>query len=1014
MRAPNDMPRRRRTRAPGRVRVVAIIAAVVAFILITFLRQIAEFWTDYLWFDSVGFSKVWSKTLAIKVQLGIMFTVTFFVVMWLNLLIADRVSPKFRPLGPDEELLNRYHQIVDRRAGSLRFIVAVVFAIITGAQMSSQWNEWVLFSHGGDFGTTDPQFGVDIGFYVFRLPFLVALVDWLFAALVIVLLVTAVAHYLNGGIRFQAPFERVTSQVKAHLSVLLALLALVKAVDYWLQHYQVLFAERGVVNGASHTEVNAQLPAIYLLLFIALASFILFIINIRRRGWVFPIAAVGLWVFVQLIVGEVYPMVYQQVVVRPEESTKETAAILNNINATTEAYGLTNVKLTDFASSTETADAEKSITAHPEITRNVQLLDPKRVDDTFQKLQQLIAPSHFAAVTTDRYPMKLPSGETAPTQVVIANRELRAETIPQKSWEGTHLDYTHGYGLALAAGNAVSTDGTPDFAVSGIPLATKPSIDLTLDQPNNYYFNTGTFNTGTDPQTAQLYSIVDTGAPEFDYEKKSADPTKAYAGNGGVQLDSFGRKLAFSIKYADPYVLISPFITDQSRLLFMRDVRQRVQMAAPFLTFDRDPYPVVVDRHVYYVIDAYTTSAYYPNSQRYPTSNSIPKGYLGSFADPFNYVRNSVKAVVDTYDGSMKFYVIDKKNPDPIIAAYREAFPELFRDQSEISQELKAHLRYPQDIFRVQTDMYGRYHLTNPADFYKQEQAWEPPIAPSSRVEQASAPSGQATTGGQFTLAQTAERIAPYYVINQLPGDPQSSFMLLRSYQPFSPGSTTANLSAFMVARCDGDELGELQAFRMSDPNAIAGPTIVSQKMLSEQAVSTIITQLNQQGSAILFGDLVLVPIDKSILYVRAMYVQSANDKQPQPVVRNVIVFFNGNVVIKPTLREALKTLFPNSDPQTFEGGAPSGTSGGGGGETPTPTTQPTTPENVGTTPPNVGTAIPPAGSAADQLIAEANQLLQEAQQALKDGKLGEYQDKVDQATKKLDEAQRLRSGTPP
>jgi uncharacterized membrane protein (UPF0182 family) len=1002
MRPTNDMPRRRRTRAPGRVRVVVIIAAVVVFILITFLRQIAEFWTDYLWFDSVNLSKVWSRTLIIKIELGVMFTFGFFALQWFNLLVADRVSPKFRPLGPDEELLNRYHQIVDRRAGSLRFLVALVFAIITGAQMSSQWNEWVLFNYGGDFGTTDPQFGLDVGFYVFRLPFLVALVDWLFAALVIVLLVTAVAHYLNGGIRFQAPFERVTSQVKAHLSVLLALLALVKAADYWLQHYQILFAERGTVNGASFTEVNAQLPAIYLLLFIALASFVLFIINIRRRGWVFPIAAVGLWIFVQLIVGEVYPAVYQQVVVKGEESTKESSAIENNIAATRISYGINDVEIKDFAYSKEVADAEKAISAHPEITRNVQLLDTRIVDDTFQKLQQLVPPSHFSSVATDRYSMKLPSGETAPTQVVISNREMTAEGIPQKSWEGVHLDYTHGYGLALAAGNAVTSDGTPDFAVRGIPLATSPSIALSIEQPNNYFFNAG--DSSADLPTAQLYSVVDTNAPEFDYVKNANDPTKAYSGNGGVKLDSFGRRLAFALKYADPYLVISQFITDNSRLLNLRDVRQRVRQAAPFLTFDRDPYPVVVDHHTSYVIDGYTTSSFYPNAQQYPNQTSTTSGSLISQNEPFNYVRNSVKAVVDTYDGSMKFYVVDKT--DPVIEAYRQAFPEMFEDQSHISQDLKAHLRYPQDIFRVQTDMFGRYHLSNPTDFYKSDKAWEAPLAPAQTIETTTG--AQANPSTQLGPIVLQEKIAPYYVINQLPGDPQPNFMLMRSYQPFSPGTTTANLSAFIVARCDGDDLGKLQAFSMTTD--VAGPYIANQKMVTEQEVSTLITQLNQQGSQALFGDLVLVPIDKSILYVRGMYVQAKNDKQPQPVLLNVIVFFDGRVVIKKTFREALKTFFPNSNPQTLEGGAPVSGSKEPGPTTTTSTTQP--PENIGTNPPNTGTGVPPALSEADQLIADANKLLQEAQDALKSGEpgsLGVYQSKVDEAKKKLDEAQRLR-----
>lgn len=1003
MRAPTDMPRRR-TRPPGRGRVLLIVTAVILFILFTSLRQIADIWTDYLWFDSVKLSSVWQRSLTIKLQLGALFTALFFLALWLNLLVADRISPKFRPLGPDEELLNRYHQIIDRRAGLLRVVVSVIFAFITGAGMSSQWNEWILFREGGDFGTIDPQFGLDVGFYIFRLPFLVNLVDWLFAAQVIILLITAVAHYLNGGIRMQAPFERVTPQVKAHLSVLLALLALTKATDYWLQRYQVLFSDRSsIVNGATYTETNAQLPALYLMLFIALASFVLFILNIRRRGWVLPIVAVGLWAFVALVVGEIYPAVYERVIVNPEQSTKEAPAIRYNIDATRKAYGLDTVQVKNFQYSANPDDASRAIDANPQITRNIQLLDPGQIIDNFQALQSLISPSAFSNVDTDRYPMRIPGGGTEMTQVVIANREVNAETIPQKSWEGRILTYTHGYGLALSAGNGVTQGGNPDFAVKNIPTEVAPSIDLTIDQPNNYYFGPDVVS----GQTTLNYSIIGTTAPEFNYEKRSSDATKQYTGEGGVPLDSFARRMAFSLKFSDPNLVISQYISDQSRILYMRQISDRVEAVAPFLTYDSDPYPVVDRGRTKYVLDAYTTSEFYPNSQRYPG------GLIGSDgrSRSFNYIRNSVKAVVDTYDGTVTLYVVDKS--DPVIAAYQAAFPELFKERLDMSQELRDHLRYPQDIFRVQTDMWGRYHITDANAFYSKDNAWEPPPAPPEIPDPAQVAAPPTPVGQNVAASSSpvrAPRMAPYYVLNKLQGDAEANFMLMRAFQPFSDNDSKKQLTAVMVARSDGNDLGQLQVYQMDEKDQIDGPGIVSPRMQSDNAVSTRITQLNQQGSKVRFGDLTIVPVENSLLYVRALYVVASG--QPVPVVRNVIVSYGQRVVIRDTLRDALKEMFPNSNPQTREGavdapGTPvpvippsnTGTSSPGTSTTEPPTTAPGT-----TTPPS--TEVP--GGDATALVNSAAQDLQDAQVAFDNKDLGSYQKKVDEATKKIQEAQRL------
>lgn len=1003
MRRPSDMPRRSaRPRRPGRGRLAIIIGAVVLFVLVTATRGLAEFWTDYLWFDSVGFSSVWSKTLLVKIELGAIFTGVFFVLMWGNLLIADHISPPFRPMGPEEEILTRYHQVVDRRAGLVRFVVAFVFALTTGAGMSAQWNQFVLFTNGGDFGTTDPIYGVDVGFYVFRLPFLVTVVDWVFAALVIVLLVVAVVHYLNGGIRLQSPVERVSPQVKAHLSVLLALLALTKAADYWLQRYQLLFSERsGVVGGATATEVDAQLPALYLLLFIALAATVLFLLNIRRRGWVLPVVAVGIWAILQLVVGEAYPAFYQRFMVQPEESTREAQYIENNIQATREAFGLDQIQTKKFDYSSSASEAASAVTDNPEIIRNVQLLDPNIVEDAFQRLQSLVSPYQFADVATDRYQMTMPGGELAETQVVVANREMNAETIPQKSWEGRHLSYTHGYGFALAAGGGVTQSGSPDFAVYDIPLQTDGRIDVDVPRPAVYY--------GINPNMPDYSIVGSSGVDEVGYLAKDGSPKiEEYEGAGGVSLDSTLRRAAYWLKFNDFNLLISNYVRADSRILYVRDVRERVRDAAPFLRYDSDPYPVTANGRMYYVVDAYTASTTYPNSQRLP--RGAADGELGQ-ADDINYLRNSVKAIVDTYDGSITFYVMD--DSDPVINAYRAAFPELFKDSNQMSSELRAHLRYPQDLFRVQADLWGRYHITDPKAFYDRTNAWEAPTSPPSEPPTKAASSAAATPAVQQQTSQFStsavstfkvNRIAPAYVINRMPGDEDPSFMLMRPYQPFSDNDSKNQMTAFIVAKSDPDgPYGELEVFEVPS-DQVDGPTIVSSTMLADTSVSREVTFFEGQGSRVRFGALQLLPLERSILYVRPMYVV-AEGNVPLPQVKRVIVWFNGRVVISDTLRSALKLLLPGSDPQTLEGAADRALPPSAGGDD--TTTGTAVPGSVpGSVPPDTA---PPAGSGdVAYLIDQANRLFEEADVALRNGDLAGYQSRIDQARKLLQQAATL------
>ncbi len=1009
MRVPTDMPKRRRSSGRGRIIVIVVIA--VAFLLITSLRGLAGFWTDYLWFDSLGLSSVFSGVLGAKIALGIIFTGVFFVLTFASLTVADRVAPKNRTLGPEDDLLNRYHAVVDRRATLFRALVSLVLGLIAGVGMSSEWNQWILFRNGGSFGVKDQTFQTDVGFYVFKLPFYITIVNWLFASGVIILLVTVVAHYLNGGIRLQSPIQRVTPQVKAHISVILGLLALVKAADYWLQRYALTWSTRGTVDGATYTDVKAQLPAIYLLLFIALLSFGLFIYNIWRRGWVLPVVAVGLWALVSVVAGVAYPAFIQRFRVEPEESSKEAPYIQHNIEATRDALGLNEVQTKAFDYTDDQVATSEAIDKNPGTIRNVRLLDPSIVPPTYQSQQGLLGFYRFNELDVDRYPVAATNPDdvnsTLPaetTQVVLGARDLYTSGIPQPSWEGTHLAYTHGYGLALAPANTTNTDGAPDYLVRDVPVEVQENqINLKIDQPQLYY-----------GENLPGYAITNTGRAEVDYTGiAEGEGQSTYSGTGGVKLDSFTRKAAFALRFADWNLIVSNFLTSDSRIVFERDIRARIEKVAPFMEWDSDPYPVVQDGRVVYIWDGYTSTNKYPNAQQADTTG-LPSG-SGLSGGGLNYVRNSVKAVLDSYDGTVKLYVVDPS--DPIVTAYEKAFPALFYPVDEMPQELRAHWRYPEDLFRLQTNMYGRYHITDPQTFYEKTSAWAVANDPGTSVGGTSAAAAQSATalGTGQVLPTATKRIDPFYQLLQLPGETQESFVMSRPFVPFSETQSQSGsrqtLTSFMVADSDPDDYGKITVYEMPSGQQINGPSLANSAISQNQVVSTLITQLNQQGSRVQYGNMLLVPLENSILYVRPLYV--AADANAVPQLKQVIVVSGDRVAMRPTLRAAIEQLYPNSSPETVEsrtitqiGGTGSTTDPNSGSSSSTTTTVP-----GGST----STTVPPAtgGETVDQLVALAVQALNDADAALKNGDLAGYQAKVEEASQYLGQAQQLTaSGT--
>ena len=950
---------------------------VLLFVLLMSLRGIAGFYTDYLWFDSLDQSGVWRGILGVKVTLALVFMGVFFALAWVNLFVADRMAPPYRVAGPEDELLERYHDVIGGRAGWVRAGVAGVLALIAGSGVSSEWNSWLLFANGGDFGVDDAEFGRDVGFYVFKLPFLSFVVDWLFASLLIVLIVTAVAHYLNGGIRVQPPGPRVTSQVKAHLSVLLAVLAIVKAVDYWLQRFELTVSGRGTVDGAGYADLHAQLPALNLLVLISVAAAVLFVINIFRRGWVLPAVAMGLWAFVAIVVGGIYPQWVQRFQVQPNELARERPYIERNITATRAALGIDDVETRPFRPKSDVE--EVSLAGAAETVRNIRLWDPapRLSGQTFDQLQRIRDYYVVDDVDVDRYEI---DGEL--TQVNVGVRTINPDGVPGDSWENRHVAYTHGYGAVLAPSNAV-VDNEPEFLIGDIPAQVRGQ-GLELTEPG-IYFGEGLGE----------YIVVGTNRDEIDYQAEDRTETTRYQGEDGVEASSFFRRAAFALRFGDLNPLISDYLTDESRFIYIRDVVDRVTTLAPFLHPDHDPYPVVLDGRVQWVVDLYTTTDRYPYGERADT-DQLPSG--SGLDHEFNYVRNSVKATVDAYDGTVTFYAMADEEEDPILAAYRSAFPDLFTDAEDMPDGLREHLRYPEDMFRVQTAAYSRYHLTDPGDFFNQDDTWRVARDPGTAGAD---PTTQVTNEqGEPTGETTAPRIAPYYQVLQLPpeeGEEQSEaeMVLMRPFVPFSEGDQRQQLTAFMAARMDPDNYGELVVYEMPTSNLPDGPGIAASTIQRDEMVSRMETELGRGGSEVRYGNLLLVPIDEGLLYVQPFYVVAESETRQLPGLERVIVEFEGRVVTSDTLAGALEELFgerantqeePGSADDEEEGGAPSDSGTG-------------------------DTATGSAAERASRLLDEAEELFAEADEALAARDLATYEERIAEARDRVAQATDLLNG---
>lgn len=963
---PPRRPRPRRPSRPGRgQRGRVIVLVLLAVVVVAFLsaRTLSGLYVDLLWFDALDKSEVFVRTLTAKLSLVGVFTIGLALFVFANLYIADRLAPVVFPGRPEEQLVLRYREAVQGRQRLVRVGVSLAVGVFLGAPTVAVWQDWLLFRHAKNFGVDVPKFGGDAGFYVFRLPFLTYLIDWLFAALVFVVLLVAAAHVVNGAIRVQVgpKEERLTRGSRVHLSLLFALLALVKAGDYWLQRFELTGSTRGVVHGATYTDIEAQLPAINLLMLVSILVAVLFLVSTRRGGWRLPLLSVALWSVVAVVAGAIYPAVIQRFVVQPNVSTRELPYITQNIEATQIGLDIGDVERVDLPIERLTP-SEVEADAAP--LSDVRLLDTVQMKDRFSLDQGQRAFYAINDIDVDRYDV-----DGRMQQVMVAARELNPRGIPNQTWVSRHLIYTHGCGLVAAPASRITDDGRPVYS----PLEV---------EREELYVGVG----------LDTYAVLGTEQAE---QACPGEASLVYEGDASVPLDSTLRRLAFAVHFGEYNLFGSRLITEDSQIMFVRDVRDRVAKLAPFLHFDADPYPVAVDGRVQWVVDAFTTTARFPNAQRANTDQLSSDSGLNH---TFNYVRSSVKAVVDAYTGEVTFYVVDPD--DPIIQAWWDAFPELFRSADEVDAELAAHFRYPEDLFRVQTNNYGRYRLEDPNQFFNRDLSWNVAQAAASvpgqnslstnavpQVTTAAEAQQQANTGE--VQSANVNRFEPYYTMFHAPGADEAGmdpvFSLLRPFVPFSGSEDSRKeLVAFMTVSSDPATYGRMIVYQVQEPLP-PGPSTVAAESESDPVIAQQITLLGNTGSRVVWGPLQLVPVADGLVYTRPLFVK--DESTNQTFVRRVVASHDNRSVIGESLSEAMSRLFPGAE---FDLGdvvgsgdaGPTGDTGDTGdtGEVPTPDT-------------------------ALELLEQADTLFDEADAALDARDLGTYQEKVTEAQDLVDQA---------
>jgi uncharacterized protein len=868
---------------------------VIAFVLWPLIRWLARVWIDWLWYGELGQQQLWWTNVLSPIVVGLVFGVLSFAIIFINLRVARRMAPKAGPVLRSDEVTQAWEEAllmarerispwIDRAI----WLAALLFAWINGSAMAAQWKTFRVALTGVQFPLADPQFGRNVGFFVFQYPALRALSSWLMGVLILAAILTLVVHVIDGAIQPWAKLKGFAPHVKAHLSVLLALIVLVQGFNYWLDIYGLDFSPRGQVVGASYTDVHAQLPAYRILIVISIVSAVILLLNIRYQGWRLPLIAVGVWVGAAVLIGGVWPALMQQFIVKPNEVEKEAVYIKRNIAMTRTAFGLADVRGRGFPAKEDLTPAD--IVADRTTLQNVRLWNPEVADRVYGQLQALRQYYEFPDVDVDRYEIQAKGTATATTsasststpvtrQVLVAAREVNSSKLPEaaQTWLNRHLVYTHGFGLVMSPVNESDSRGLPVMLIGDVPPRTDTNLVTTQGR---IYFGERTDN----------YVILDTGTKEFDYPLGERNATYEYTGKAGVRVGSLVRRLAWAITMSDGgQILFSQSVRPESRMVFRRNIRERVSALAPFLTLDSDPYPVLVDGKIKWVIDAYTTSSYFPYSE------PLAGGDL-------TYLRNSVKVVIDAFDGTTTLYAFDPE--DPVLQAWGEIYPSLFTSGEKIPEAIRKHFRYPSDQFSAQAEVYRNYHMTDPRVFYNKEDSWAIPNQ------------------------STGKPIEPFFVLMRLPGETSEHFYLMQPYTP----RNRANMIGWVAANSDPEKYGERTVYLFPKERVVLGPEQVLARVNQDAAISPQLSLWNQRGSQAIFGNMLVIPIKNSIVYIMPLYLQSEQTAIPQ--LTRVVVSYSDKVAMEATLEAALLKIFGAQPPATAGGGTSgsTGTTGTGGG----------------------------------------------------------------------------------
>jgi uncharacterized protein len=823
---------------------------LVALFLVLSFRQGIALYVDWLWFQEVGYTQLFTRSLLYKLVLAVLSGGILAALLYINLKIAAVAPTGFRFSRVDNVIELPPPDLIDPLLRRLLLPAALFLGLLASPQAAANWERLPLFLNATSFNLQDPLFGSDIGFYIFRLPMYSAAYHWLIFALTLTLLGTAAVYFLYRGIQFGPQGLYLSEKAKTHLLILIALILLLKAVGYLLDSYELVYSSRGAAFGASYTDVYAILPALRILTVLALVAAALCIVQISRQGFRYLIGGVAVVVLVHAVGLNLYPAMIQRFHVVPNEVDAEKPFIERNIKFTRLAYGLDKVESKDFPAEEQLTAAD--LKRNESTIKNIRLWEHRPLLATYAQLQEIRTYYKFVDVDNDRYMI-----DGTYRQIMLSARELSHQHLPSRIWINEHLTYTHGYGLVFGPVNQVTPEGLPEFFVKDIPpVVTVESLKIT--RPEIYY-----------GELANDYVFVKTTARELDYPAGDQNIYTTYEGQGGVPIDSLWRKLLFSSHQATLRIALSQDVTRQSRILLHRQIQERVKKIAPFITFDRDAYLVIAQGgRLFWMIDGYTTS------DRFPYSEPMRRRGM-------NYVRNSVKAVVDAYNGTVNFYLSDPE--DPIILAYGKIFPELAKPLEQMPEDLRAHIRYPQDLFTIQAHMYATYHMQDPQVFYNKEDLLSIP---------------RRTVGG------TDQEMEPYYTIMRLPGETKEEFVLLL---PFTPNKRD-NMRAWLAARSDPPHYGKLIALDFPKAKLIYGPKQIEARIDQDAFISQQLSLWGQKGSQVIRGSLLAIPIETSLLYVQPLYLGA--EKGSLPELKRVIVAFGNQIAMEETLEQSLQRIF--------------------------------------------------------------------------------------------------------